>query len=137
MTYQPDWTSISWRLRFSTILHKGLAPSTQRTYKSGKERYLKFVSSLVCQLCQHMKSLYGRLWHDWLMRTAPQKCICQLSTTCRLLQPCQTLSVGYRWQDFSMSCRGIRKGEVEKGAVPRECLPLTVSLPAPSHKGSM
>ena len=27
-----------------------------------------------------------------------------------------------------MSCRGIKNGEVEKGAVPRECLPITPSL---------
>ncbi len=41
--HQPDWTSGSWRVCFTSILLRVLAPSTQRMYRSVQEWYVKFV----------------------------------------------------------------------------------------------
>ena len=39
VTEQPDWTLPSWGRLFQELFAAGLAPSTQKAYKSGERRY--------------------------------------------------------------------------------------------------
>ena len=104
---------------------KGLAPSTQRTYKSGKDQYLKF--------CQQANVAA-------LPVTEPH--LCSFASRSGAKIPVYLLAIrhlqisaaqpdpfgGAPMSRLEYVLRGIKKWEAEQGAGPRERLPITPSL---------
>ena len=111
--------------------NKGLAPSSQRTYKSAQERYLKFcfehnytpipiTQTLLC-------SYVAYLGHSGLKHTTIKVYL----SAVRQLQISQGLKdpfAGEAMPQLDQVMRGIKRVEAEKGVTKRERLPISPNI---------
>ena len=110
----------------------GLAPSTQRTYKSGKERYLKFCQlagalplpvceSILCHFCAYLANdgLCYRTIKVYLSAVRHMQIAAARPDPFAGATPLSKLQ-------YVM--RGIKRNEASKGKEPRERLPITPRL---------
>ena len=86
VVHQPDWTSEKLESLVQHYFAKGLAPSTQRTYMSAQERFLKFCldgaftqlqvkQSLLCAFVSYLAD--QKLKHGTIKLTCQQFRICR------------------------------------------------------------
>lgn len=110
---------------------KGLAPSSQRTYKSARERFLKFcmqndftpVPVTQTLLCSYV---------SFLANSGLKHCTLKVYLSAvRHLQISHGLAdpfAGQAWPQLDQVMRGIKRVEAEKGITKRERLPISPSI---------
>ena len=110
---------------------KGLVPSTQRTYKSGKDRYVKFCQDASIpalpvsepHLCSFIASLA-----DQGLKYRTVKVYLSAIRHLQILAAQPDSFGGKPMSRLEYVLRGIKKNESEKGVGSRERLPITPSL---------
>ncbi len=127
---QLDWTSVSWKRMFHSILGKGLAKSTQNTYKAGQARYIKFCAMFswspfpISESCA--SSFVAFLAGEGLKHGTIKVYLSGVRYS--------QIAAGYKdpfatpWHRLEYVLKGIKRDQAEKGIKSKPRLPMTPTI---------
>lgn len=109
-------------------LTKGLAPSTQRTYRSGQERFLKFCEQhnfTPLPINQSMLCSYVACLADQGLKHCTIKVYLSAIRNLQITYGLDDPFAGVAMPQLDLVMRGIKRSEAEKGVTKRERLPIS------------
>ena len=110
---------------------KGLAPSTQRTYKSGQERFLKFCQQgnfTPLPVNQSLLCSYVSYLADQGLKHCTIKVYLSAIRNLQISYGLGDPFAGVAWPQLDLVMRGVKRAEAEKGVTARERLPISPGI---------